>query len=300
MEERNLIYEGNGERIDIFLKEKLGYSREFIKKLIKENNIKVNSNSIKPSHQLKNGDIIKINITEDNKISLKLSDIKIYEDDDVLVINKPQGLLVHPTDENWIYDPTALEFSKNTLVWLLYSSNFSKEMNKLQRLGLVHRLDAETSGVMIIAKTLIAQKKLQDAFANREVFKQYKAVVEGVLDKKELTIDAPIGRFTGSKKLKVTEYGREAITEIKLIKQGTKNCYLDVFPKTGRTNQIRVHLSFINHPIIGDKIYSKSNYERLMLHSYKIVFNHPSKLKTVEFISKPDSDFQRRMNELLK
>ncbi|MGC8728346.1 MAG: RluA family pseudouridine synthase [Elusimicrobiales bacterium] len=299
MENQKIEYKGGGDRIDLFLKTLLPYSREFIKKLILSGNISVNSKRVKPSFVLSEGDMVEIAKEAENKKDILLDDIKIYEDEDILVLNKPFGLLVHPTDDNWNSDLSALNFSKDSLVWLLYSQKFSKDMEKLDRLGLVHRLDADTSGVMVIAKNVSAQKKLIEQFSKREVFKNYKAVSSGVFEKEELTIDAPIGRFSGSKKLEVMEYGRDAVTEIKVIKKGKQNTYLDIFPKTGRTNQIRVHLSFINHPIIGDRIYSKTNYDRLMLHSNKISFLHPSKNKKVSFEAELDPDFKRRLSKLV-
>lgn len=300
IEKINRLYNGESQRLDLYLKTIFpNFSRELLKKIIEDGNIRVNSKIVKPSYKLKSGDVISGFKNDENKLSLNIKDITIYEDNDIIVINKPAGLLVHPTGESWINDYSALEFSKDTLVWLLYSQTDLKNSDA-KRLGLVHRLDAQTSGVMIVAKNLKAQKKLMEQFSLRSVLKNYKAIVSGLVLDDKITIDAPIGRLTGDKKLKVLEYGRDAITEISVIERGRENCYLDVFPKTGRTNQIRVHLSYIEHPIIGDDIYGGVNYSRLMLHSYSISFTHPSKNKKISFKAEPDNFFMNSVSKLLK
>jgi 23S rRNA pseudouridine1911/1915/1917 synthase len=296
--EREIICGEAGERIDVFLRRVLGYSRQFIKKLIDEGNIKVNEKEIKPSYILNLGDKISLMIEEKEENNLKLDDILIYEDDDIMVINKPSGLLVHPTDENWMKDISALKFNRKTLAYMIYKERGAK-IYGLERLGLVHRLDAETSGVMVVAKNRHSQISLYKQFYERRVSKNYKALCIGIIDNDEVLIDAPIGRFTGRKKLDVMEYGKDAITRIKVIERGDRNTYIDVFPLTGRTNQIRVHLSFIKHPILGDRIYSKISFERLMLHSYSIGFMHPSKNKMVSFIAQMDEDFLKKIKENL-
>ncbi|MBP7796579.1 MAG: RluA family pseudouridine synthase [Elusimicrobiales bacterium] len=302
MKNNKLVYDGYGDRLDVYIKTKYTeFSREFIKNLIAMGNVTVNSLKAKPSLKLKYGDEIIISFSDSESRSyFSLKKITIYEDDDILVINKPSGLLVHPTDDNWIRDFKALEFSKNTLVWLLHEEKKLSDVDGLMRLGLVHRLDMETSGVMVIAKNAISQKKLIEEFNTRTVTKNYRAVADGVISDEFMRIDAPIGRFSGSKRYSVMEYGRDAITEIRIIKTGSKNTYLEVFPKTGRTNQIRAHLAFIGHPVIGDRIYSKSNFERLMLHSYKILLSHPSSGKAVEFLADIDSEFKKMLTVLLK
>lgn len=300
IEKINQFYDGEPQRLDLYLKSLFpNFSRELLKKIIEDGNIRINSKIVKPSYKLKPGDIISGFKNESHSSKLNIKDLIIYEDKDVILINKPSGLLVHPTGESWINDYSAIEFYKDTLVWLLYSQTDLK-YSDVKRLGLVHRLDAQTSGIMIIAKNLISQKRLMEQFASRSVLKNYKAVVSGRILEDKIKIDAPIGRLTGDKKLKVLEYGREAVTEISVIDRGSKNSYLDVYPKTGRTNQIRVHLSYINHPIIGDDIYGNVKYDRLMLHSYSIKFIHPSKNKKVCFKIEPDAFFMNSVRKLLK
>ncbi len=293
------IYSGSGERLDSYLKSILiGFSRQLIKDIIENGYVKVNSNTVEPSYLLKFGDEIIVELKSNNDEKYKLADMIIYEDDDIIVLNKPAGLIVHPTGESWLNDPSALFFSGESLVKLLYLHP-SLPTSHLRRMGLVHRLDAETSGVMVIAKNLSAQKFLMEQFSARLVEKNYRAVVCGVLSEEKIIIDAPIGRFSGDKKLKVTEYGRDALTEVRIIKKGVSNSYVDIFPKTGRTNQIRVHLSYIGHPIVGDKIYGGKEYQRLMLHSYSISFIHPSSGKKVLFKAEIDRSFKTSISKLL-
>ncbi|MCX7641521.1 MAG: RluA family pseudouridine synthase, partial [Elusimicrobiales bacterium] len=260
---------------------------------------KVNLKLVKPSYKLKDGDRIEIFFVEnEEKSSIKLSDILVYEDSDIMIVNKPQGMLVHPTGESWMSDYLALSMDKNTLVYLIYTQTDIANSD-VKRLGLVHRLDADTSGVMVIAKNLKSQNFLMEQFSSHSVYKKYIAVVSGIIREEKIVIDAPIGRVQGAKKLTVIEYGRDAYTEIFVKERGRSNSYIEVYPKTGRTNQIRVHLSYIKHPIIGDLIYGKTNYYRLMLHSNILSFIHPSKKKKVFFEILPDKTFMKSINELL-
>lgn len=305
IEKINQVYEGQPQRLDVYLKSVFpNFSRELLKKIIEDGMIQVNSKVVKPSYRLKPGDNISThkveNTTLNNSVShLNLRDIIVYEDNDIIVLNKPAGLLVHPTTESWINDYSTVEFFKETLVWLIYKQT-DLRYSDVERLGLVHRLDSQTSGVMVVAKNLKSQKNIMEQFASRSVLKNYKAVVYGLIKEEKVIIDAPIGRLTGEKKLKVLEYGKDAITEISVIERGRTNCYIDIFPRTGRTNQIRVHLSYIKHPIVGDDTYGGIKFDRLMLHSYSLGFIHPSKNKKVFFKVEPDSFFKDSVSKLLK
>lgn len=298
--EINNVYRGAPQRIDIYLKVLFpDFSRQLIKKIIEDGMVVVNGKKVKPSYRLKENDSIVVSMgkNESDSFSLNLDDITIYEDKDIIVVNKPAGVLTHPTGESWLNDLSALNLSKNTLVWLVYSSG--KIEPDVRRAGLVHRLDAQTSGVMVIARNLRSQSFLMEQFSSRSVEKNYKAVVSGIINDDRIIIEAPIGRFRGDKKLRVMEYGRDALTEVAVIERGRVNSYIDVFPKTGRTNQIRVHLSYISHPIIGDDIYGNHFYKRLMLHSYSISFLHPSKNKKLKFTAELGDDFKKSVKELL-
>jgi len=295
-----IIFSGENKRLDIFLKEKYPeISREFIKKIIKNGSVKLNNKIPKPSEILREKDIIEINFSESQKMKLTLKDIIVYQDDYILIINKPTGILTHPTDSNWLKIPQILEISQDSIASILYRDLFKYYGKNPERMGIVHRLDRETSGIMIIAKDENTYNNLQEQFSKRQISKTYIGVVIGKIPKNNLIINAPIGREVGDKKMKVWEYGREAITEIKVIKSNDKYSYLEIYPKTGRTNQIRVHLLYIGNPILGDKIYSKIQFDRLMLHSYKIKFIHPKTNKIMEFKAEPDSQFKKLLKNIL-
>jgi 23S rRNA pseudouridine1911/1915/1917 synthase len=301
MKTEKIAYKGEPLRLDLYLKDLyLDYSREFLKKLINDGFVKVNGLSVKPSHSLKNGDEIEICENSDFKNKLEYKKMLIYEDDSIIVINKPAGLLVHPNDENWTRDLEALNFYEDNLLSFLYHQIRDKFENGIERFGLVHRLDKETSGVMLMAKTIRAQESLKDKFKNREIDKVYLCLVRGEIEK-DFFIDAPIGRDSGDKRLRVHKYGRDALTYIELIQSNKDYSYIRVMPKTGRTNQIRVHLSHVGHEILGDRIYSKDlDTERLMLHSYKIAFKHPLTMKNLEFKAEPDAIFKKILKEKIK
>ena len=167
-------------------------------------------------------------------------------------------------------------------------------------MGLVHRLDRDTSGLMLVAKTPEAQEALQIQFRERLVEKVYIGVVGGVPAKKTGSIDAPIGRASGFKKIKVWEYGRAALTDFKVTEKTGKHAMLEVYPRTGRTNQIRIHLEFIGHPIVGDRLYAGERAARLMLHSREITFLHPSKNKKMTLSVELPEDFRQEWAKIKK
>ncbi|PIS47651.1 MAG: RNA pseudouridine synthase [Elusimicrobia bacterium CG08_land_8_20_14_0_20_51_18] len=301
MNDQKIPFTGESKRLDSFLKSVYpDYSREFVKKIIHSGAVKVNGKAAKPALELREKDLVEISGAGQDDTGLKLKDMTVYEDKSILVINKPAGLLVHPTDSNWTRDLKSLEIFKDTLAALLHSEMADKYGEGVERLGIIHRLDRETSGVMIIAKTKKAQDDLLVQFRERTVNKTYLGAVHGAIKNDFFTINAPIGRESGDKRLKVWEYGRESLTEIRLLKTNGKYSHLEISPKTGRTNQIRVHLSYIKNPVVGDMIYSKSPFERLMLHAFKTRFTHPETGKTMEFKMEPDKDFKRLVKELLK
>ena len=170
----------------------------------------------------------------------------------------------------------------------------------LERLGLVHRLDRDTSGLMLLAKTAEAQKTLSAGFRERLLEKIYIGVVAGIPALRKGSIDAPIGRASGFKKIKVWEYGREALTEY-VVKERAKNCsLLEIHPRTGRTNLIRIHLAHIGHPIMGDKLYGGPTAPRMLLHSLSLGFKHPSTGKKTELEAPLPEDFRRAWKTLKK
>lgn len=295
---QNLIYEGVPQRLDVFVTgSETGLSREFAKKLIADGRVLVNGKPRKPSFLLGPGDAVTVDIpgAGDSKATRRekadFDSILVYEDKELLAVSKPAGIAVHPNDSNWMRRPEACLLAEGTLVSLLLKARPALLKSGVERLGLVHRLDRDTSGIMLVAKTKAAQAELQRQFREREVDKTYLGVVGGVPAKRTGTIDAPIGRAAGFKKIKVWEYGRDAVTEFKTIERTKHHALLEIYPRTGRTNQIRIHLEFIGHPIAGDRLYGGEPAARLLLHAREAVFTHPSTGRRRSLSSEPPEEF---------
>ena len=275
---KNVIVNENdkGKRLDIYIAENFNeLSRTMIKKLIESNNILVNDKSEKVSYKVQANDNISIDIPEAKETKLKAQEIPldiIYEDSDIIVINKPKGMVVHPANGN--PDGTLvnaiLSICKNSL------SGIGGEL----RPGIVHRLDKDTSGLIIVAKNDKAHINMSEQIKERNVKKTYIALVRGNVPEEEATINMPIGRSTKDrKKMAVTKNGKQAITHFKVLKRYQGYTLLKVNIETGRTHQIRVHLSTIGYPIVGDGVYSNGknefNVDGQMLHAESIEFAHP-------------------------
>ena len=266
-----------GKRIDSLIPNiESEISRSMVQKLIAENNIKVNNEKTKSSYKLKLNDEIEINIPEAKEIDLKAQDIPldiIYEDKDIIVINKPKGMVVHPANGN--PDGTlvnaVMSICKDSL------SGIGGEI----RPGIVHRLDKDTTGAIIVAKNDKAHIKLSEQLKNHEVKKTYLALVRGIIKENEATINMPIARSKKDrKKMDVDKNGKEAITHFKVLgRYKNKYTLLKINLETGRTHQLRVHLSYIGYPIIGDEVYSNGKNEwdvkGQCLHAWKLEFMHP-------------------------
>ena len=241
-------------RIDAYLSKKLEMSRVAIKRLLENEKIYVNKKIVKPSYKIQLNDVIMVENEEPTEISIKAQDIPIkvlYEDNDILVVNKPKGMVVHPANGN--PDGTLVN-----AVMAICKDSLSGIGGKI-RPGIVHRLDKNTSGAIIIAKNDVAHIKLTDMLKNHEIEKTYIALVRGIIKENEATINIPIARsISDRKKMAVARNGKEAITHFKVLKRSYENdcTLLEVKIETGRTHQIRVHLSYIGHPVIGDDVYS--------------------------------------------
>ncbi len=292
MQEENILHYTlpTAERLDIFVTENYPeHSRSLIQNLIKKGQITVNGKIVKPSYPLEENDEIKI-IFPQIKNTIKLKDLIIFEGKNFFVINKPAGLLVHPQSSAWEGNKTALFASEETLVSAIFAnppSDFDKDM---YRLGLVHRLDKETSGVMLIAKNERFQNAMMEMFANREVHKTYNAICCGKVPQKEGIIDVPIGREAGGR-IKASPVGREAITKFKVKNQKGQFYFMELFPLTGRTNQLRVHLNWLGCPVLGDWLYKGATAPRLMLHARKLEFKNPITHRQECFEAEPPKDF---------
>ena len=269
--------EQQGKRVDgvisAYAKE---LSRNTVQRLIEEEQIKVNGNKIKPSYKTNLNDIIDINIPKAKEIGLKPQNIPLeilYEDNDIIVVNKPKGMVVHPANGN--PDGTLVNAimakCKDSL------SGIGGEI----RPGIVHRLDKDTSGAIIVAKNDKAHIKLSEDLKNHKIQKTYIALVRGIIKENEATINMPIGRSKQDrKKMAVDKNGKEAITHFKVLKRyNEKYTLLEINIETGRTHQIRVHLSHIGYPIIGDDTYSNGKNEwgitGQCLHAKSLKFKHP-------------------------
>ena len=265
-----------GKRIDAYIPSvDKDYSRTAIQRMIEEENITVNNKKVKASYKVEKGDRILIEEKEPKETGLVAEDIPldvIYEDKDIIVINKPKGMVVHPANgnPNGTLVNAVMNICKDSL------SGIGGEV----RPGIVHRLDKDTSGIIIVAKNDKAHINLSEQIKNHEVKKTYIALVRGVIKENEATINMPIGRSTKDrKKMDVTEKGKNAITHFKVLARSDKYTLLMVNIETGRTHQIRVHLSHIGYPIIGDEVYSNGknewNIQGQCLHAWKLKFVHP-------------------------
>ena len=293
----------SNQRIDKFLSKKHNnFSRSYIQKLIDGDYIQVNNNSIKKSYKLKKGDIIKVYKKEMEKLDLEPYDLDlniIYEDKHIIVINKPPNLLVHPSPHE----------KKKTLVNALleYTDDLSG-IGGVKRPGIVHRLDKDTSGAIVVAKDDKSHKNLVEQFKNRNTEKIYRTIIKGEFKYKDGKIDAPIGRNSNNRtKMAVTKKNsKKAVTYFEVITKTKKYALLKLKLETGRTHQIRVHLSYLGHPILGDKKYAKnrkdikldSKVKRQLLHSYSLGFYHPINNKWMKFKADIPEDFSEVMAEL--
>lgn len=300
MPEELRVHEEEGGRLDSYLARHFtGFSRGFWQKMIEQGQVLVNGKAPSNHLKLKAEDLISVSWPEP---SWKIGDLKsyvLYEDKSLIVLDKPPGLLIHPLGVSWLARPEAvLAESEPNLAGLLLK--YHPELkDKVHRLGLVHRLDKDTSGVLAVAKTQEAQLSLLRQFRRREVKKTYRAVVWGKMKEKKGSIDVPIGRLSHHKKVEVHSMGRDAVTEYKVLEEGLKASLLEVRPLTGRTNQIRVHLAYLGHPVAGDREYGKIESPfRMLLHAFQMEFTHPKTSKKVTFKASIPKDFQEAWRQL--
>lgn len=281
-----------GQRLDALLARRFSskHSRSYFQMLIEEERVMVNGTSVKKRYEPKQGDEISIHFILTPEIGLDPEDIPldiIYEDEHIIAVNKPAGMVVHPATGNWT----------GTFVNALlhHCQKLPENIDSALRPGIVHRLDKETSGILIAAKTSTAQQRLISLFASRQVYKEYIAICIGNPGDKE--IEAPIGRHPiHRQQMAVVENGRPALSICKTLATGGKLSLVRVILATGRTHQIRVHLKHIGAPVLGDPLYgnlqanTKHSASRQLLHAYKLRFAHPITQKELELVAPMPAD----------
>ena len=289
----------NGKRIDAYLSEKLeDVSRVAIQRLITNGKVFVNNKTVKASYKVQAGDMIQVEEEMPVDISIKAQNIPldiIYEDKDIIVVNKPKGMVVHPANGN--PDGTLVN-----AVMAICKDSLSGIGGEI-RPGIVHRLDKDTSGIIIVAKNDKAHINLSEQIKEHKVKKTYIALVRGIVKENEATINMPIGRSEKDrKKMAVTKKGKEAITHFKVLERYDKYTLLQVNIETGRTHQIRVHLSQIGYPIVGDEVYSNGknewNIKGQCLHAKSLEFVHPVTGKKMYLEAKLPEYFEKILKEL--
>lgn len=290
--------EDKGERLDRFLQKNLpGVSRSHVKTIIEEGGATVNGKVEKAGASLKENDKVVFNLPSPKNLSLEPENIPIdivYEDDDIAVINKPQGMVVHP----------ACGSENGTLVnALLYNLSSLSTINGVVRPGIVHRLDKDTSGLLVVAKNDEAHKNLQSQIQKKDAKRYYVALLDGNVKEDAGTINEPVGRsHSDRKKMAVVKDGRNAETHFRVLRRFSRYTFCEFELKTGRTHQIRVHAKYMHHPVVGDAVYGGSNEFKLngqLLHAYKLVLTHPKTKKVITFTA-PIPDYFQAVLDILE
>ena len=289
----------NNERLDTYVASlDLNLSRALVQKLVKDEKITVNGKIEKLSYKVKPGDEIEIILEEPKEVDIKAEDIPldiVYEDEDIIVVNKAKGMVVHPANGNW----------EGTLVnaIMAHAKDSLSGIGGELRPGIVHRIDKDTSGLLIVAKNDKAHQNMAEEIKNHEVTKIYTCLVRGVFPDDTATIDMPIARSKDDrKKMAVDKDGKDAVTHVKVLERFEKYTLLEVKIDTGRTHQIRVHLSKIGYPVVGDEVYSNGKNDfgihGQMLHSTILEFKHPVTRKEMHLEARLPEEFEKVLKEL--
>lgn len=289
-----------GKRIDVYIAEyKEELSRSRVQKLIENGLVTVNGKVVKSNYKLRKGDILEVEIPDPEPLEIEAEDIPldiIYEDKDVVIVNKPQGMVVHPAPGH--YSGTLV----NALMY--HCKDDLSGINGQMRPGIVHRIDKDTSGVLMIAKSDAAHNSLAQQLAVHSITRKYYAVVCGNIKEDSGTVDKPIGRSPKDrKKMAVVQGGRRAVTHYRVLERfGGKYTLIEAQLETGRTHQIRVHMASLGHPLLGDTVYGSEKQpfklQGQVLHAKVLGFNHPSDGRYVEFESPLPEYFEKLLTKL--
>lgn len=303
MDERIAVEDEAGERIDKFLSDELSdRSRSFLQKLIKEQYVKVNDKPVKASYRLNFGDLVSITFPEPEKPNIAAENIPLdilYEDQDLIIINKPKQMVVHPAPGH--YTGTLV----NALLY--HCQDNLSGINGSLRPGIVHRIDMDTTGSLVVCKNDAAHQSLSAQLKEHSIQRVYKAIVHGVLKEDSGCIDAPIGRHPTERKKMSTlcKNGREAVTHYQVLERFGAFTYIQCRLETGRTHQIRVHMASVGHPLLGDSVYGpkKCPFPKLVgqtLHAETLGFVHPRTDEYMEFHAPLPEYFTGLLNRLRK
>lgn len=290
----------NNQRIDKFLSVHIpDYSRSYLQKLLKDGLVQVNQRPVKPNYKVRKNEIVQITFPEITELSIESENIPLdilYEDKDILIINKPKEMVVHP----------GAGHSSGTLVNALmyHCSDDLSGINGVQRPGIVHRIDKDTTGSVIVCKNDFAHSNIAEQLKQHSITRKYRAIVHGVMKSETGTVDKPIGRHPVHRKKMAVNYknGRDAITHYKVLQHFKNYTYIECQLETGRTHQIRVHMSSINHPILGDAVYGPAkcpyHLQGQTLHAMVIGFQHPRTEEYMEFTAPLPTYFEILLNKL--
>lgn len=291
-----IVENSNNERIDKFLANNTELSRTLISKMIDEEYILVNNKKTKNNYKVKDNDIISIDESFKKEVEIVPEKIDldiVYEDEDIIIINKPSGMVVHPGNGNY----------SGTLVnGLMYYTNNLSDNNGETRPGIVHRIDKDTSGLIIVAKNNKTHEILSEYFQNKTITRKYIALIKGELNTNSATIDAPIGRSENDrKKMAVTaNNSKNAVTHLEVLKRYKGYTLVKLKLDTGRTHQIRVHMSYIGHPVYNDPVYTNDKCTEFgqFLHSSSMDFTHPTKNTEMHFEVELPEYFKKHLETL--
>lgn len=297
--ENKIIIADKSERLDVFLSEKLDKTRSAVKKLVDDGEITVNGNKVKAGRTLKIGEEIFVNIPDPVKLDLEAENIPldiIYQDKDIAIINKPQGMTVHAG--NGTHGSTLVNA-------LLYHLDSLSGINGVIRPGIVHRIDKDTSGLLVVAKNDEAHLSLSEQIKNKTCHRIYLALLEGTVKQNDGIIDTFIGRSDKNRTMMaVKDSGRRAVTHFKVLKRYKEFTFAEFRLETGRTHQIRVHCKYIGHPIVGDPVYGyekqKFKLNGQLLHAWKLELTHPSTGERMSFEAPLPDYFQAVLQKLDK